>query len=155
MELNQVLGLLGYDRSPSFRPADALKADAENGHIYRKAQQQCGLAGVYTLQASVFDKIQADIPAIYVCSAASESEAALIHRCVWNQNVVPFLLVISPKNLRVYSGFNYGRPGRPRLDNVDGGALREVSTLNEIAARRPPWRQCSPPACQPAGCESH
>jgi hypothetical protein len=92
MEPDQVIELLGYDRSPSFLTADALAADRDNGHIYRKARQECGLIGAYTLQASAFDRTQADITAVYVCSVASEEQASLIHRRVWNQNIVPFLL---------------------------------------------------------------
>lgn len=134
MELRDVLTMLGYDRSPNFLSADRLAIDPDNAHIYRKAQNQCGLSGVYALRGSQFDKTQADIPVVYVCQTQSETEAAEIHRRVWNQNIVPFVLVVSPQNVRLYSGFRYIKSVQPRLDEQESGVLRVISEFNEIAS---------------------
>ncbi len=134
MDLNEILGILQYDRSPNFLAAGQLVAEKDNAHIYRKAQQECGLFGAYTLRGSLFDKAQADVPVVYVCSAQSDEDADAIHRRVWNQNVVPFLLVVSPRNLRLYSGFRYARPNQKNFVNQTTGILQVISSFNEVAS---------------------
>jgi len=134
MELKDVLATLGYDRSPNFLSVDRLARDPDNAHIYRKARQDCGLSGAYTLRGSQFDKAQADIPVVYVCEAQSEQNAAEIHRQVWNQNIVPFVLVVSPKTVRLYSGFSFAQSALQLLADQQAGALRVLRSFNEIAS---------------------
>src|SRR6266446_9645550 len=107
VELKAVIAALGYERSENYLSGDGLESDADNSHIFRKARENCGLDGVYVLSGSKYEKAQANVPIVYVCQATSEEEGQKIHRLVWNQNVVPFVLVISPKTLRVYPGFRY------------------------------------------------
>jgi hypothetical protein len=127
MELNSVLNLLSYSDSPNFLVGKSLELDRDFGHIFRKAQAECRLHGVYLLNASPFDKSQSNVPVVYVCEADSEVEAREIHRKVWNQNAVPFLLVVSPSAIRLYPGFSYQRetPGDPLK-----GALRVLEDFN-------------------------
>ena len=134
MELKELLATLEYDRSPNFLLTQRLAGDRDNAHIYRKASEECGLYGVYALRGSVFGRAQSDIPVVYVCQAASEQEADAIHRKVWNQNVVPFVLVASPRNVRLYSGFKFGRPSQQHLVGADTGVLRILTTFNEVAS---------------------
>lgn len=134
MELTELLATLEYDRSPNFLLAEQLAEDRDNAHIYRKASEECGLHGVYALRGSLFGKAQADVPVIYVCHADSEQEADTIHRRVWNQNVVPFVLVVSPRNIRLYSGFKYGRPSQQHLVGQGTGVLRIITSFNEVVS---------------------
>ncbi len=70
------------------------------------------------------------MPVVYVCEADSEEEAREIHRKVWNQNAVPFLLVISRSWIRLYPGFRYDR-------EVSGdpleGALEILDDFSQVA----------------------
>lgn len=134
MELKELLATLEYDRSPNFLVAERLAEDRDNAHIYRKASEECGLYGVYALRGSLFGRAQADIPVVYLCRAESEQEADAIHRKVWNQNVAPFVLVASPRNIRLYSGFKYGRPNRQLLAGEESGVLSTLTTFNEVAS---------------------
>jgi hypothetical protein len=134
MELKDVLGTLGYDRSPNFLSVDRLNADPDNAHIYRKAQQDCGLSGAYTLRSSQFDKAQPDIPVVFVCETQSEEKATEIHRQVWNQNIVPFLLVVSPKTVRLYPGFRFSQSDSQLIDDPQSGVLRVIRSFNEVAS---------------------
>jgi hypothetical protein len=72
--------------------------------VFRRAFRECGVRGVYLLRD---DAEEAAAPAIYVAEADSESTADEIHRKVWNQSIVPFLLVCTPTDVRLYSGFRY------------------------------------------------
>src|ERR1051325_10231023 len=134
MELKELLATLEYDRSPNFLLAERLVADRDNAHIYRKAGEECGLYGVYALRGSLFGRTQGDIPVVYVCKAESEEEADAIHRKVWNQNIVPFVLVASARDVRLYSGFKYGRASQRQLVGQETGALRVLTSFNEVAS---------------------
>ncbi len=129
MNLDLVLGCLHYDSSPNFLTGPALDADRDFGHVFRKARRDCDLQGVYVLNGSAFDKSRSSVPVVYVCRAASESEAREIHRKVWNQNAVPFLLVATPTSIRLYPGFRYD----PKPSDSLQGAIAAVSSFNEIA----------------------
>jgi hypothetical protein len=137
MDLNQVLTALQYDTSPNFSSSEALEADRDFGHVFRRARADCRLHGAYVLNAPAYDTSQGAVPVVYVCEADSESEAREIHRRVWNQNAVPFLLVVSPAWVRLYSGFRYDRNVAP--DHLQG-ALQVIEDFNEIA-------RCLNPLC--------
>lgn len=136
METEELLGLLDYQRSPHFLTGDRLRLDRDYGHLYRKAERGCSLKGVYALQGSRHASPGSNTPAVYVCEAESIAEADLIHRRVWNQNIVPFLLVRCPRLIRLYSGFKYGggSVGGAEADNPAGGILRAAIQFNEVAS---------------------
>jgi hypothetical protein len=134
MELKEVLATLGYEGSRNFLSGDRLPSDPDNAHIYRKAQHECGLSGVYTLRGSEFGEAQADVPVVYLCTAESEHQAADIHRRVWNQNIVPFLIVVSPRSVRLYSGFRFAQPVQQDFDDQQTGILRIMHDFNEVAS---------------------
>ena len=132
MELNNILDSLHYSNSPNFLAGKALDSDRDFGHIFRKAKTECNLRGAYVLNAAAYAKSQANVPVVYVCEADSEAKAREIHRKVWNQNVVPFLLVVSQGSVRLYPGFKYEResPSDPLK-----GALDALDDFNQIADR--------------------
>jgi hypothetical protein len=133
VDLDQVLNSLQYHGSPNFLSGTHLESDRDFGHVFRKAQKaECNLRGAYVLNAAAFDVPQGNVPVVYICEAKSESEARQIHRRVWNQNVVPFLLVVSPAWVRLYPGFRYDRDVSrdPRE-----GALQILTDFNQIASQ--------------------
>lgn len=132
MELNDVLGALQYRDSPNFLTGKALDSDRDFGHIFRKAGAECGLLGAYVLNGAANEKPGSNVPIVYVCKAASEAEAREIHRKVWNQNSVPFLVVVTQGLIRLYPGFRYTREtgGDP-----EQGALKVLTDFNEIAVQ--------------------
>jgi hypothetical protein len=137
MELNEVLHELQYSNSPNFLAGTALESDRDFGHVFRKAQAECKLHGVYALNGSSYDRSLGNVPVVYVCEADSETEARKIHQKVWNQNVVPFLLVISRGWIRLYPGFRYDR--HVGSDPMQG-ALRVIDHFNQIAIQLNPFR---------------
>jgi hypothetical protein len=132
MELNDILSSLQYRGSPNFLQNKALESDRDFGHIFRKAQAECRLHGAYVLNGAAYEKSRGSVPVVYVCEADSETEAREIHRKVWNQNAVPFLLVVSRGWIRLYPGFQYER--EPKQDALQG-ALEVLDDFNQIATR--------------------
>jgi hypothetical protein len=98
--------ILGYLESPNFlRAEEDFPGSQELGYILRKAREECGLKGVYVLRNT--DDSSSLIPIVYFCQANTEPQARQIHKHVWNQGIVPFVLVQIPRYLRLYSGFLY------------------------------------------------
>ena len=136
MELQDLTRTLGYQESPHFLTGESLRLDPEYGHLYRKADEGCGLRGVYVLRCSMTPRPGANTPVVYVCEARSVAEADEIHRRVWNQNIVPFLLVRGPRDVRLYSGFKYasGRALEGTTGDPERGILRAAIQFNEVAS---------------------
>jgi hypothetical protein len=131
MDVNRLIDDLGYARSPNFlRPGgkNSLDDAADFGHIFRRAQGHCKLRGVYTLRHPEEKGRDTVVPVVYVCEAEDECEAERIHKSVWNQNVVPFLILAAPKTVRLYSGFRYERQ-QPDAAPETTGLLRAASDM--------------------------
>jgi len=123
MDLTTFIEKLGYSESPHFlrRGTIELRTAQDFGHLFRKATgKPCHLEGVYTLQRTPKSKTETIVPVVYVCSAGSEVSAQKIYQLVWNQDVVPFILVHSPQAIRLYSGFRC----QPRKNGLESGVLR-------------------------------
>src|SRR5438552_15325240 len=115
METRDLLDALGYIGSAHCLTGQALRFAPDFGHIFRRAADgPAGLEAVYCLRPSERDATAADlIPISYVCRAGSFEDADEVHRLVWNQNVVPFLVVLAPQGIRAYTGFDREeRPGK-------------------------------------------
>ncbi len=141
----ELIHKLGYEGSPNFLTGNKLGRVPSYGHIFRRAQQRgregetsCGLQGVYTLRQRPSEDISRGkgslTPVVYVCEAASEADADRIHRLVWNQDVVPFLIVRTPQNVRVYSGFAY-REDESAKKRSASRILKEAIGVQEIASK--------------------
>ena len=147
---------LGYDDSPNFVTGADLGRVPGYGHIFRRAQNRpeegaqerrkgksCGLKGVYTLRQDPRQDASPGAgsftPVVYVCEAEGEVEADKIHRLVWNQDVVPFVIVRTPQSVRVYSGFGY----------VTRTQTHRESSRRRLSRKRSP--SSSFPASTPSG----
>jgi len=121
--------VLGYTDSPNFLTAeDHFPHTQELGYVFRKAETECGLKGVYVLRSEQANA--SPIPIVYFCQAATEAEAKLIHKRVWNQGTVPFVLVQTPAHLRLYSGFCYQAPAAAGTENA--GILKAAVEFNDV-----------------------
>ncbi|MGO8747301.1 MAG: class I SAM-dependent DNA methyltransferase [Thermoguttaceae bacterium] len=141
----ELIDELGYEGSPNFVTGAELGRVPGYGHIFRRAQQRrkdgeksCGLQGVYTLRPRSSEDLSLGegslTPVVYVCEAASEADADQVHRLVWNQDVVPFLIVCTPQNIRVYSGFGY-REDESAKKRSASRILKEAIVAQEIASK--------------------
>ncbi len=130
MPPSSLMRALEYDTSPNFLRGDTLRYAPENAHTFRKAQSKCGLEGVYVLRDSSVGEAT-DVPVVYVCRAKTEDDARAIHRKVWNQNIVPFLIVYTDTNVRLYTGFDYAKPssGPTETGLLTEGPLNGVAQL--------------------------
>ena len=132
MDFARLLDELGYADSPHFlrKGSTELRTAPEFGHVFRKATAKpCHLEGVYTLKRNPQSKTEPPVPVVYVCRADSEEAAHNVHRLVWNQDVVPFLLLHSPRGFRLYSGFRC----QPQKEGLERGVLKGLTRFNAIS----------------------
>jgi hypothetical protein len=129
MQLAELLDRLGYAESPTFlRPRqNAFRIDPDFGHIFRRASEKLALQGVYTLRPDVADH-SPSVPIIYVCEADDETKADDFHRLIWNQDIVPFVLIYTPFGVKLYSGFRHQR----RPNGHTAGILQPLTDFNQL-----------------------
>jgi hypothetical protein len=132
IDIKEFITCLGYSDSPYFYEGSRLDEVTCYSHVFRIAREKCGLKGVYALDSTPEREsaVKSIAPLVYVCEAASEKQAIEIHRLVWNQNCVPFLLVVTPKSFRLYPGFKFdtSKQGRDKDQNL----LKIVKSANEV-----------------------
>ncbi|MCK5541498.1 MAG: N-6 DNA methylase [Desulfobacterales bacterium] len=132
IDIKEFLGCLNYSDSPYFLEGSRLDAVNSYSNAFRIAREKCGLKGVYALDSTHGGKSagKSIIPLVYVCEAESEKQAIERHRLVWNQNCVPFLLVVTPKSVRLYPGFKFDTSQQVR--GKDQNLLKIAKSTNEI-----------------------
>jgi hypothetical protein len=139
MELNAVLDELGFLRSPGYVTAGKLRFGDRKSHLFRKAITACSLRGVYFLGQRREDRC----PVVFVAEAASREEALAIHRAVWNQNVVPLLLVNTPEEPLLFYSFQAPSEEPPvanlriaHSSSIDSGQLWADAALRSSLGKR-------------------
>lgn len=132
MLTDEIIQVLGYGDSPRFlRESDVAQAP-QHAQAFRRAFRDCGVRGIYLLRDDVTRDSCA--PALYVAEAGSARDADEIHKKVWNQNVVPFLLVRTPEDIRLYSGFQY-RPPDEETSPEQRGVLSASIAFADVLER--------------------
>jgi N-6 DNA Methylase len=134
MVVDELLTELGYSDSPNFLRADRtgdFSQTIDYGPILRRAAERCQLQGVYALHQGRKGAHETVVPLVYVCEAKKDDDAERIHRSVWNQNIAPFLIVVSPKAIRLYSGFRYERAADEAKKTPEQGLLRAAETIDQ------------------------
>ena len=141
MTLNDLIVKLGYEGSPQFlrRGDGCFESEPGLGHIFRrgedknedKKKKRWHVEGVYGLR-DTNKSPERFVPIVYVCQADDESAAQELHKKVWNQDVVPYVLVHDPKGVRVYAGFHYDAKGKTEAQSGIISALTDFDQVESI-----------------------
>jgi len=121
-----LLQQLGYDVSPHYcRVNDPLPP--ETAHLFRSAGS-VGVDGIYSFETGPGSPGNHYIPspAVYVAEAEDENNARLIHRKLWNLYFAPFVIILLPHQVRIYTGFNYSEK------KEDEGLLDKIQTPEQL-----------------------
>jgi len=132
MALEEVLDALDYSQSPYYLKTNQNR-EPEVASLFRAAQST-GVDGIYVFQSSSEKNTTFSVrPAVYVAEAQTPEEAQVIHRNLWNLAQAPFLIVVLPDHIRVYTGFDYSRED-DRVGTVEPRvALDRNSILEQLA----------------------
>lgn len=131
MNIDNLISCLKYTDSSCYLSGERLFEYPSYSHVFRRARERCSLHGVYTLKTPNKDypSHETVVPMVYVCEAESDQQAREFHRLVWNQNTVPFLIVLTPKTIRLYPGFEFNTG----LNTAKPQTILEVAkTTNEV-----------------------
>jgi len=134
MTLEELVDQLGYAESRSYLRRGDVGFDSAPGygHIFRRGESKSDapsrwrVEGVYCLRDSSTQP-ERIVPIVYVCRADDAAAASDLHKLVWNQDVVPYVLVHTPQGVRVYSGFRYGTEPQASAS----GILRALTEFNQ------------------------
>jgi hypothetical protein len=131
MNYDSLVGVLGYKGSPLFsteRNSDLV--DVSERHWVRAAFD-AGIKGAYFFKTRPEEAPNkaAVRPAVYVAEADTEGSAKEIHRKLWNQGLAPFIIIVLPWAVRVYTGFAY-HPNKPEIGKID---FIDTPTAEKIA----------------------
>src|SRR5579859_3660882 len=106
MQLIEILDVLEYSQSPYYLKTEQ-RQKPEIAALFRAAHK-AGVDGIYVFQSSRTPNSTPSLqPAVYVAEAQTSEDARAIHRSLWNLGQAPFLIVILPHHVRVYTGFDY------------------------------------------------
>ncbi len=126
MLLSTLLKELDYEQSPHYR-SHVREFEPETAHLFRAARD-AGVSGIYVFQASsaLSQKVLVDRPAVYIAQAKDLEQAQSIHRSLWNLFYAPYVIVLLPHQVRVYTGFKYSEedPNKGFLDEFPLDDLR-------------------------------
>jgi type I restriction-modification system DNA methylase subunit len=126
VQLENVLERLGYSQSDNYKRA--VEETPQTTHLFRGLKKTQQINGCYTFHTSRDDQILPIRAAVYVAEANTEDEARQIHKELWNFSNAPFLIVVLPHQIRVYTGFDYSAN-----DETKGEIRSPIENLAEIS----------------------
>jgi N-6 DNA Methylase len=95
-------------------------------HLFRAARK-AGVQGTYLFQTSPSEnRILPSRPAVHVAEAKTRDEAREIHRRLWNLGNTPFLVILLPNEIRVYTGFDFS------LEDEKKGLVQEIREIADL-----------------------
>jgi N-6 DNA Methylase len=95
-------------------------------HLFRAAKK-AGVQGAYLFQTSPPEqKILPPRTAVYVAEAKTRDEAREIHQRLWNLGNAPFLVILLPNEIRVYTGFDFS------LKDEKKGLITEIEEIIDL-----------------------
>ena len=126
MNLDQLLDQLGYTQSQNYRSTNESSQEPLTEHLFRAAKK-AGVQGAYVFQTSPPEQeILPPRPAVYVAEAKTREEARVIHQRLWNLGNAPFLVILLPNEIRVYTGFDFS------LGNEKKGLVYEIQDIAKL-----------------------
>ena len=134
MNFRELLATLEYDQSSYYRNS-AAQFEPETAHLFRAARK-AGVDGVYVFQTSSetdsnLTKLAAR-PVVFLAKANTDVEANQIHRRLWNLRYAPFLIVLLPHQIRIYTGFNYSADPSKAMGLLQEQPLDRLTEIRDL-----------------------
>lgn len=130
MHFSDLKSALGYADAPLYREDEGAGLVApEDQHLIRIARSlgpngEPGVKGTFFFRTS--PEGESVRPAVHLAELSTADEARALHKRLWNQGINPFLIVLLPNEIRVYTGFAY------HPDKKTAGLVETVKFSGEL-----------------------
>lgn len=144
MDADDLIDHLGYRGAAGFLDESRWHEAIEHAHVFRHTAEACRdpnvrgrFRGIYMLGMHRPEERRATTPVVYMAEAPDAEAADAVHRIVWNQAVVPFLVVRTPEGVRLYTGFDYEPEWSPlsQVPRSQRGILEAAIAFEDVAAK--------------------
>lgn len=141
MLFSELTDALGYSQSPLYREDNGEGLVAPEDQHWLRSARRAKAKGTYFFKATPDTDLTSTSvrPAVQVAEADTPEQAREIHRKLWNQGIHPFLVVLLPGQVRVYTGFAYD-PAKEEVGAVtwpvptEGGVRLVLEALSAFTA---------------------
>ncbi|HEX7965227.1 MAG TPA: N-6 DNA methylase [Gammaproteobacteria bacterium] len=123
-----LLQRLGYSGSRGFVPSERFGTMRANRHVLLQAQERVGVIGVFGIFGKREDTHEYFTPIVYIAECES-AKAREHHKAVWNQGVVPYLLLITDEEILLCEGFRFSNR---EIGNNNWPGLLERTSHNSL-----------------------
>lgn len=144
--IEHLLSVLGYEQNVRYYPLNKFSNLPSSSHLSRiisrinkNAEEQTKdevmhVHGAYFIKTNPEDEITSHLrPVVFVAQASSVKEARELHRDLWNSSSAPFIIILLPDQIRVYTGFDYERDNENQgfIDRIE---YQETNLFGELAS---------------------
>lgn len=121
MNAANLINALDYNHSPNWNDIETVSVALDD------AWKVSGVKGFYTVETSPENhKFFRKQKVVYVAEASDAMDARRIHKSLWNVSDAPFLIVVLPNQIRIYSCFTYNKTGDSDLLTIDSNDLNVI-----------------------------
>lgn len=125
--VESLLSELGYkDNVKYYHPLKDFSSIPSLSHLSRifsriNKNENVEIFGAYIIKTDADEQQCENLhPVVFVAKAETPNEARELHRYLWNSSSVPFVIVILPDEIKIYTGFDYDR------DNENSGLIESI-----------------------------
>jgi len=104
-----IIARLGYTETAGWVPASTFHRLASHRFALQQAFSEMALHGAFCLMRQSTKEDVVSTPLVYVAFADTLADAQEVHRKVWSQGLVPFLLIVTPEEILVCPGFSFSQ----------------------------------------------
>ena len=103
---------LGYKNDVGFIDCSSFAHLPNHRHALRIAKHNMSVVSAFGLWTGSNGAINQSgqnrfTPLVFISYVEDEDDAMKVHRSVWSQRLTPYLVIISPKHIRICQGFQY------------------------------------------------
>ena len=149
MDADGLIDQLGYRAAAGFLDESRWHEATEHAHVFRHTAEACRaptvrgrFRGIYMPGDAPARGAARDDPGGLRRRGAGRTRGDAVHRMVWNQAVVPFLVVCTPEGVRLYSGFDYEPDWStlPEAPRSQRGVLEAAIAFEDVAVKLESFR---------------
>jgi hypothetical protein len=138
--IESLLSALGYKDVKYFHLLKDFSSISSLSHLSRifnriNQNENIEIFGAYSIKTDADEQQTESLrPVVFVAKAETVNDARKLHQDLWNSSSVPFVIVILPDQIKVYTGFDYDQKDEKHgelteIPNAQIGLFGELSSV--------------------------